>query len=197
MNKILFVFIFIFLTISGTNALSMVDENEVLDVKIYWNSQDFLESEWLTCSIATDGCNTVHIIDGKLGAMTKMYCGVQEWSCLDNILEDERIWFLSDNDRNQYYVFQNNLWEETSAKIESAVWGFWSKILEKVLYDIEEAIIIIDRAISSFETVISNLIMSYPADSWMSEPDTQKYYILTIAKFELKILKQRWLRNSK
>ena len=51
-------------------------------------SQAFLEAKWDVCEVATDGCNTVHINNGQLWAMTQMYCedvygegGQEAWSC--------------------------------------------------------------------------------------------------------------------
>jgi hypothetical protein len=169
----------------------------------YSDSTSFLEAEWNSCSVATDGCNTVHILDGVLGAMTRMYCEdiygdlwQEQWSCIDDELEEERIWFLSENDRNQYYHFQDSLWIEASEKIESFVETFWETLLEKSLYKTSEAIAVIKSAISRFEEATSALILSYPADSAMSHKDTEKYYILSVAKVELQIMMERWRKNS-
>jgi len=38
--------------------------------------------------------------------------------------------------------------------------------------------------------------MSYPADVSMSEEDTLKYNILTLAQYEVGIIHHRWKRNS-
>lgn len=55
-----------------------------------WESKDaFLKAEGQTCEVATDGCNTITIVNGKAGIMTQMWCedvygenGQESWSCL-------------------------------------------------------------------------------------------------------------------
>lgn len=55
---------------------------------VYNTSEEFLASEWDICEFATDGCNSVTLDEGKLGASTEMYCediygenGQEKWSC--------------------------------------------------------------------------------------------------------------------
>ena len=52
------------------------------------SSELFLQAKWNICEVATDGCNTVTMMDGWLGAMTMMWCediygedGQEAWSC--------------------------------------------------------------------------------------------------------------------
>ncbi|MDD3793928.1 MAG: Kazal-type serine protease inhibitor family protein [Candidatus Gracilibacteria bacterium] len=56
--------------------------------KIYPTQEEFLKAEGNTCEVATDGCNTITIWNGALGASTEMYCedvygekGTYKWSC--------------------------------------------------------------------------------------------------------------------
>lgn len=62
----------------------------VTNPKIYFNSSDFLASEWKYCIRATDGCNSFEVVDSKLWNSTEMYCenvywknGQESWSCLE------------------------------------------------------------------------------------------------------------------
>lgn len=55
---------------------------------VYKTSEEFLKAEWLTCEVATDGCNTISIWNWALWASTMMYCedvywenGQEKWSC--------------------------------------------------------------------------------------------------------------------
>lgn len=89
MKKLLSVIILFLLLFSQGFALSPV-------IKEYNNSADFLKSEGNVCESATDWCNTISIIDGKLWASTMMYCEDiygdkwhEKWSCKkykDNIV---------------------------------------------------------------------------------------------------------------
>ena len=54
----------------------------------YSSAEEFLRAEWDICRVATDGCNTVQVRNGELGAMTQMWCediywdnGQEKWSC--------------------------------------------------------------------------------------------------------------------
>ncbi|NVP17342.1 hypothetical protein HUU51_01365 [Candidatus Gracilibacteria bacterium] len=55
---------------------------------VYKTSEEFLKAEGNTCEVATDGCNTITIWNGALGASTMMYCediygtnGQEKWQC--------------------------------------------------------------------------------------------------------------------
>ncbi len=191
--KKLFFALFLMLSFSYANA----------NTSVYDNSYDFLKSEWLTCKMATDWCNSVSIIDWKLGAMTMMYCEniywptwKEQWKCLDEKLENDKLWFLSQNDRNLYNRLKNQLWLNLSTRIEKIISIFWEKVLENKKYNMTKSIMRIDDAISAFEKAIYNLTMTYPADTAISKSDTKKYFILELAKFELKIMNNRWKVNS-
>ena len=184
-------------------SLCIITWSSAFDPTVYPNSTEFLKFEWNSCKVATDWCNTVQIWKGELWAMTRMYCediywesGQKQWSCLDESLEEKRIWFLSENDKNQYYTFQDKLWEENSKRIETLINNFGSKIFKKIKYDTIKAIRVAETMNTHIEGAISKLIMSYPADAGMSEDDTKSYYILTIAKFEMKVMMNRWKQNA-
>ena len=169
----------------------------------YNTSLEFLKAEWLTCKMATDWCNSVSITDWKLGAMTKIYCediywnnGKEKWSCIDDKLENDRLWFLSLNDRNDYKNLKVKLWDNKCQKLEKIVSTYWDKVLESKKYDINRSIAKVDRAILSLDNSISVLLKSYPADAPMNNKDTNKYYILKLARFELMIMKNKWEVNS-
>ena len=170
----------------------------------YPNASSFLEAEGWTCKVATDGCNTVQIWNRQLGAMTQMYCediygenGQEAWSCLDDEIEQQELWFLSDNDRNYYKLLRDtNLASTTVERINGILQDFSDKVLESYNYDIEKSLNVLERAVERFENEIFNLIMTYPADVAMNQSDTQKYWVLHYAKFELMIIAERWKRNS-
>lgn len=171
---------------------------------VYPDAETFLKAEWNTCSVATDWCNTVQVRNGQLGAMTMMYCediygqnGQEAWSCLDDTLEREELWFLSDNDQNYYKLLRDEtLNQENVDRINIILSDFSDKVLQIYNYDIEKSLEVIERAVARFENEIFNLVMTYPADVAMNQSDTQKYSVLHYAKFELMIISERWKRNS-
>lgn len=82
MKKILMIFLSFFLFLTSSFALSPA-------VKSYPTSTEFLEAEGGVCESATDGCNTIGIVDWKLWASTMMYCEniygekwQENWSCI-------------------------------------------------------------------------------------------------------------------
>jgi len=165
---------------------------------VYNDSASFLQAEGSICKVATDGCNTIQIQDGKLGASTKMFCAdtTEQWSCLDMSLENRRVGFLSTNDRNQYFTFQNHLGQKTSDKIETIISNFGDRVLSANGYDVAKSRAVLDVAIARFDAAIGKITMNTPADSQMSQKDTQTYYILSVARTELEILQNRWAQNS-
>jgi len=233
MKKIVF-FVSLFFTVllsfgSSLHALSFIEGTKFLDANtksecdalwgnftewyeeiycttsgIYPDAETFLKAEWNTCSVATDGCNTVQIWEGKLGAMTQMYCediygehGQEEWSCLDASLEHQELWFLSYNDRTYYKLLRDETLSQSRVEhINSILEEFSQRGLERYNYNMIQSLWLLERAVERFEDEIFNLVMSYPADVWMSEADTLKYSILHYAKFELMITAERWKRNS-
>lgn len=80
---------------STTPSINLLDSSNPVG-KVYKNSADFLEAEWKTCEVATDGCNTIQINNGKLWASTMMYCEdilgekwQEKWSCKKQIEKEE------------------------------------------------------------------------------------------------------------
>ena len=75
MNK-LFAFWISILTIASVSSVSA-------DVKTYTNYDTFIQAEWQTCGIATDGCNNVVIKDWEFWASTFMRCfEIPVYSCV-------------------------------------------------------------------------------------------------------------------
>lgn len=176
---------------------------EVTTQKVYTSSADFLKAEGLTCKRATDGCNSVSIVNAQLGAMTQMYCeniygsGAQEqWSCLDQKLEDETLGFMSENDRNYYKTLQSQIDSKTQERVLWILDTYGNKILERYSWNVPKSVKLMEKTIAAFETAIHNLSMKTPADAAMNETDTKKYQILNFAKFELQIMMHRWMRNA-
>lgn len=171
---------------------------------VYSSSEIFLKAEGKTCKIATDGCNTVQILNGALWAMTQMYCediygedGQEAWSCLDSELEEQELWFLSDNDRNYYILLRDKtLTQATVERINTLLYEFSDRVLDIHKYDMTQSLLTLDKVMKRLDTEIFNLIMTYPADMAMNEADTEKYSLLQYVKFEIMILAERWKRNS-
>lgn len=163
------------------------------EIKTYTTSADFLAAEGQTCKIATDGCNTVQITNGTLGASTEMYCediygpaGQEAWSCKDTQIEDMTLWFLSDDEKAEYKEIKSALSEKIITKVEKVVNTFWDKVLSKTNYDMKKAYIIMDKAI---DKVQMHLMTSRYADQ-------NKYNMVRLLRFELMILKNRWEQNT-
>lgn len=176
---------------------------EVTSQKVYMTSVDFLKAEGATCKRATDGCNSVSIVNGQLGAMTQMYCediygdnGQEAWSCLDQKLEDETLGFMSENDRNYYKTLQTQIDTKTQERIAGVLDTYGNKVLERYSWNVPKSVKLMEKTITAFETAIHNLSMKTPADAAMNATDTQKYQILNFAKFELQIMMHRWMRNA-
>lgn len=163
------------------------------EAKVYTTSADFLAAEWQTCKIATDGCNTIHIMDGQLWATTEMYCedtygdaGKEQWSCKDTQLEDMTIWFLSIDEQAEYKEIKSTLSAKNITKVENAVNAFGDKVLSKTNYDMKKAYVIMDKTI---ERVQMHLMTSKYANQ-------NTYHIVRLLRFELMILKNRWEQNT-
>lgn len=187
------------------NETSMKCERpwEVTTQKIYTSSVDFLKAEWATCKHATDGCNSVGIVNGELGAMTEMYCedtygpqGKEEWKCLDAEIEEETLWFMSENDRNYYKNLLTQIDLKTQERVVNIIDDYGNKVLEKYSWDVPKSIKLWEKTVEVFENAIFNLSMQTPADAMMNAEDTKKYALLNYAKFELQIMIQRWMRNA-
>lgn len=173
------------------------------EAKVYTNSADFLKAEGMTCKRATDGCNSVSLVNGQLGAMTQMYCedvygtnGSEKWSCLDQKLEDETLGFMPENDRNYYKTLQSQIDSKTNDRISGVLDTYGNKVLERYSWNVPKSVKLMEKTIAAFETAIHNLSMKTPADAAMNETDTKKYQILNFAKFELQIMMHRWMRNA-
>lgn len=161
--------------------------------KTYTNSADFLAAEGQTCKIATDGCNTIQISNGALGASTMMYCediygdaGQEAWSCKDAQIEDMTLWFLSDDEEAEYKEIKSMLSEKTITKVENAVNNFGDTVLTKTNYDMKKSYVLMDKTI---DKVQMHLMTSRYADQ-------NKYNMIRLLRFELMILKNRWEQNT-
>ncbi len=194
MKKLFITAIFwILLNISAVSASSPV----------YPTSEAFLRAEGMTCERATDGCNSIGIMNGALGAMTEMYCedtygpeGKEEWMCLDEQIEEETLWFMSENDRNYYLTLQTQIDEATRLRVVDLIENYGSKILEKLSWNTEKSVKAIEKSVTFFESALSELSMKTPADAAMSEADTKIYRLLQYARFELQIMMHRWKTNA-
>ncbi len=161
--------------------------------KIYNTSIDFLAAEGQTCEVATDGCNTVQVNNGELGAMTMMYCeniygtwAKEQWSCLDEKLEQDTIWFLSTEKQTEYKELKKSLGEKIESKVINVVNKFGDKVLSKVNFDTAKGYKIIDKAIAKVEL---HLMTSKYANQ-------KTYKTIQLLVYELKILKNRWEQNT-
>lgn len=183
-----YIFWVVFAMLVGLNSYAA-------EIQTYKTSEEFLKAEWETCKIASDWCNQVWIENSKLWATTLMACLdnawnplPEEWSCLDQKLLEEKLSSLSQEEKDLYIKYQENLWDEISNKVEEIVNNFWTKVLKLKNYNIENSSIIVDLAIARFDETIKTL--------WDSKQDNMKSEILNLAKIELKIMKDRWKKNT-
>lgn len=187
-----------------TLLLSLGLAGQTFAANIYTSSEDFLQAEGNSCSVATDGCNTVQIWEGKLGAMTQMYCeniygenGQEQWQCIDQKLEDETLGFMNENQRMEYKNISENILDmQVQERVVRVLENFSSNVLERVSYDTPTAILALDKAIEMLQDAINTLALEYPADEVVAELQVLRYNILTFAKYELEIIQHRWKRNS-
>lgn len=173
-------------------------EKEIHCTKIELSSYDLFIKTNPTCKVATDGCNAIKIWNSEAIPITNAFCSESnknKWSCMDKIINFERAWFLIEKERKEYFYLKENLWDDTSMKIQSAVLVFWDKITKKSPFDTKNNIKYFDSAILSIEQMISDLLLSYSSGEWMSDYDNKKYNLLTLIKLEIKIMKN--ISNTK
>lgn len=155
--------------------------------KVYSNSLDFLKAEGKTCEVATDGCNSVQIWNGQLGAMTMMYCediygeGKQEkWSCVKEVGK------LSQNDQGFYDSIHTKLDTNAQNQVKNLV-AEYKKALAKL--PSEKQTQVNQKALEKVETAIYNLLMKYPQDIALPNKVNRQYLALSLLKFELMLIK--------
>lgn len=155
--------------------------------KVYSTKEEFLKSEWKTCEVATDGCNTVQIWNGQAGASTMMYCehiygeGQQEqWSCVKEIGK------LSQNDQNFYDNIKTKISAKKQAQISSLI-AEYKKALAKLPADKQAEVHA--KAIAKVKDAIFTIIMAHPQDIALPKKENNKYLTLSLLKFELMLVK--------
>lgn len=168
------------------------DEKYCTQPKSFKTFKDLIKVEPM-CKVATDGCNTVQINNGELGAMTMMYCeniygsgASEQWSCLDDKLEQDTIWFLPDEQQAEYKELKKSLGDKIVNKVSDKVSKFGDKVLNNVNFDTTKGYKIIDKAIAKIELHLMT-----------SKYGNQKIYqSIQVLLYELKILKNRWEQNT-
>ncbi len=185
MKKILGIFVLLSL-IAGNLAFAQEGEELMFTTtatKTYTSSESFLKDYGKTCEVATDGCNTVQIWNGKTGASTMMYCehiygekGQENWSCLKEIGK------LSVNDQNQYDAFKQKLPQKYIKQVENFMTQYKAKL--KTLSETKQTKIN-SKAIEVLQEATYNIIMKYPQDKALPTQVNNNYMMLTLLKLEL------------
>ena len=163
--------------------------------KVYPSSEEFLKAEGQTCAVATDGCNTVTINNGELGAMTTKYCeenyaeeGKETWSCLKTkeeveVVEDDGL----TNDERLHQHLKNTMDKELQANVVKSLEIFLTKTKNYSDNNTNKAIDILTKGL---EDIIFELISKEPADTSLPKEINDQYNTLQLLKFELLVLKK-------
>lgn len=156
----------------------------------YPTSEAFLEAEWATCQVATDGCNNVQINDGKLWAMTMKYCediygseGQEEWMCLDDSLNEQTYGFLTDEEYEEYTSLKED-YGFLMEKITSAIDEFSNKLLEVTEYDMNNAFAAVDSLLSRLDAMIADTTSPVRQD------------VITLVRYEVMVAANRRSHNT-
>jgi len=149
---------------------------------VYTNSYDFLRAEGASCQVATDGCNTITVNNGQLGASTMMYCaniyeGQEAWSCTKQIGQ------LSADDQSRY----ENAKMATGWREKTAVENFIAKFRSITYWSSAADTEIFKQAVLGRLATVQNFLWTRTFAS-----DAQRNSVtstLELAKYELMRLK--------
>lgn len=149
---------------------------------VYTNSSDFLRAEGAMCQVATDGCNTIMVNNGQLGASTMMYCaniyeGQEAWSCKKLIGE------LSSDDQSRY----ENAKMATGWREKTAVTNFIAKFRSLTYWSSAADTEIFKQAILGRLATVQNFLWTRTFNS-----DAQRFSVMStleLAKYELMLAK--------
>lgn len=168
-----------------------------ISVDTVWNSSEaFLEAEWKICKVATDGCNTVMIVDWKLGWMTKMYCedvygenGKESWYCkeyISNAEETENTDNMTNDERFHVHI-KNTLDSKYQDQVAKAINQFKTKTTSYSTTKLNSTIDILAGALSN---MVFGIVIKYPADAALPTDVNNQYLMLELLRFELLDLKK-------
>lgn len=151
--------------------------------KVYPTSDAFLKAEGNTCKQATDGCNYIQVLNGKLGASTLMMCEPKkqnQWSCLMEHGE------LSENDQNLYNHLKNTLPAKSVKQIDT----FMKKYKENLTkFTQAKKLEMNTKNISVIDQKISNILMKYPQDKALPKKVNEVYLTLQLIQLEMQTVK--------
>lgn len=154
-------------------------EKYIDDIMTYDTEEAFLQAEGNICKIATDGGNIIHMASGEFGISTKMYVENPEYSCTE--------YKLSNNDRKFYKSAQAQLDSKFVEKLDTVISRYDSK-MKMLRWSDERRKEAHEALIERVETMISDLLLSYPQDIALPEKANNTYLKLTLIKFELMLL---------
>ncbi len=169
---------------------------------VYPDSYSFLKAEGNSCQVATDWCNTVTVVNGKLWTMTRKYCedtygryGREQWSCVQekssNNTVDDSLSFMSQSDKNDYYNLQEQLWYKTVSNIQYYISTYINRVNSINNYNTPLTILSIRHTVGIINDKLYEITSSIPADGYMDSYTLKKYQILKFIRYELEIIKNQ------
>lgn len=179
MKKILFLTLWVFFIVP-TFALTTSTTTRTPTTG-YTNSADFLRDYGKRCQVASDGCNTIQIVNGKLGASTQKYCaeiygtsGVQNWSC------QKEIGKLSISELNQLHAFERKISKSTIKSVKNVETKFEKLAKNKSSTQVKNAK---QKLVKKLEKAINNLYKKYPSGKFPSK-ENEIFMALTVLKLK-------------
>lgn len=105
-----------------------IEEVETEEVKSYDTLKEFEDAEWLTCTSATDWCNTFIVSYWKVTAWTLKACEehIESWSCLK---KDEMLNVLWEKELDIYLKIK---WWALVPDAIRLIWEYTEKYMEKL-----------------------------------------------------------------
>ncbi len=165
------------------------------EYRVYDNVSEFEKAKWAICEAATDWCNNYFMTNGKVMWGTKMFCQDQkvEWTCtklkewsVTTLWLPMTTWIenstASENDINLHKHLRKNIKSSYQNKVDTLVnkiearaWKM-SPLLQERYYD---------KWINKIDSLISKLLMKYPADITLPKKANTVYQVLELLKLEI------------
>lgn len=166
----------------------------------YDTAEKFEKAKGEMCEVATDGCNTYFMVNGKVWGGTLMACKEDfkpQWTCKESkegMITTTAIEFeaektfpggLSENDYNFYLSIKKSLNQKYQNHVNKMVSEYLNK-LDK--YSNSKKSKINDKVVVKLDDKIAKFLSKFPQDAGLADKDNNKFLMLELLKFELQQL---------
>lgn len=167
---------------------------------VFDTAEEFEKAKGEVCEVATDGCNTYFMNNGKIGGGTLMACMWDfkpQWTCkktkegmvTTKMIEttSEKVFpgGLSENDYNFYLSIKKGLKEKYQNHVNKMLFGYLNKLDN---YSDSQKEKINEKVVQKLEEKIGNFLLQFPQDIALPEKDNNKFLMLELLKFEIQQL---------